>query len=304
MTDDLPSHFIDLVHDALLKSFWRKNSLLNFLRRHKIAESFLATWQETETKRTFVDRLLPKVEAHSKGSQIIKQMAVSLAEQMKFPDLEGWEDTPQKVQAAKDAVQALRQYLDLHREKAEELKAREETKKVARQRIQETIAKQQTLEDLSGRLTELSKKLGTQSAGYEFQNWFYDLVAFFEMTHRRPFVSGGRQVDGSITVEGTTYLVELKFTRQQANAPDVDNLLSKVNDKADNTMGIMVSMSGYSSPAILQASGRKTPLILMDFSHIYMVLGGTWMLPEVVSRLRRHASQTAQAFLPASEFGS
>jgi len=229
---------------------------------------------------------------------------VSLAEQVKFPDLEGWEDTPQKVQAAKEAVQALRQYLDLHKEKAEELKAREETKKVGRQRLQESIAKRQTLEGLSGRLTELSKQLGTQAAGYEFQNWFYDLVAFFEMTHRRPYVSGGRQVDGSVTVEGTTYLSELKFTNDQAGAPDVDTFLAKVNDKADNTMGIMVSMSGYSTTAIQQASGRKTPLILMDHSHVYLVLGGTWTLPEIVSRLRRHASQTGQAFLPASEFGT
>jgi hypothetical protein len=304
MPDDLPSHFIDLVHDTLLKSFWRKNALLNFLRRHKIAVGFLASWQETETKRLFLARLLPKLEAHKSGSQVLKQMAASLAEQVKFPDLEGWEDTSQKVQAAKEAVQALRQYLDLHKQKAEELKAREETKKVGRQRLQETIAKRHTLEGLSGRLTDLSKQLGTQAAGYEFQNWFYDLVAFFEMTHRRPYVSGGRQVDGSVTVEGTTYLSELKFTNGQAGAPDVDTFLAKVNDKADNTMGIMVSMSGYSTTAIQQASGRKTPLILMDHSHVYLVLGGTWTLPEVVSRLRRHASQTGQAFLPASEFGS
>ena len=61
MPEQLPSHFIDLVQDALLKSFWRKNTLLNFLRRHKIAEGFLATWQETETKRVFVGRLFPKL---------------------------------------------------------------------------------------------------------------------------------------------------------------------------------------------------------------------------------------------------
>jgi hypothetical protein len=116
-----------------------------------------------------------------------------------------------------------------------------------------------------------------------------DVVDFFEITHRRPYCSGGRQIDGSVTVEGTTYLTELKFT--------------KVNDKADNTMGIMVSMSGYSSTAIEQASGRKTPIILLDHSHIYLVLSGSWSLAEVVSRVRRHASQTARAFLPAAEFG-
>jgi hypothetical protein len=304
MSNDLPSHFIDLVQDAVLKSFWRKNALLNFLRRHKISENFLATWQETETKRIFVARLLPKLEAHEKGSQILKQMAVSLADQVKFPDLEGWEDTKEKVQAAKEAVQAIRQYLEIHKLKAEEIKAREETKKIAQEQLKKSIANRQTLEGLSDRLKELSKQLGTQGAGYEFQNWFYDLVVFFEMTHRRPYVTGGRQIDGSLTVEGTTYLTELKFTKDQASAPDVDTFLAKVNDKADNTMGIMVSMSGYSATAIQQASGRKTPLILMDYSHVYLVLGGTWALPEVVCRLRRHASQTGNAFLPPSDFGN
>jgi hypothetical protein len=302
--NDLPSHFIDLVHDALLKSFWRKTALLNFLRRHKISENFLGTWHESETKRLFVGRLLPKLEAHAKGSQIIRQMAASLADQDRFPDLEGWEDTPQKLESAAASVRSLRQYLESQAKKREETQEREETRKLARERLQQTIAERETLETFTKRLAELSKRLGTQAAGYNFQDWFYDLVAFFEIDNRRPYVHAGRQMDGSVTVEGTTYLTELKFTREQAGAPDVDTFLAKVNDKADNTMGIMVSMSGYSSVAIQQASGRKTPIILMDYSHIYLVLGGTWTLPEVVARLRRHASQTGQAFLAVKDFGS
>lgn len=303
MHEQLPSHFIDLVQDALLKSFWRKNALLNFLRRHKIAEIFLATWQETETKRVFVGRLFPKLESDSKGATVIKQMAVSLSDQGKFPDLEGWEDAQAKIQLAKESIGALRHYLDTQKQKADDAKMKEETRKAAHQRMQETIKKGQSLETLSEKLKELSKRIGTAGAGYEFQDWFFDVVDFFEMTHRRPYTSGGRQIDGSVTVEGTTYLTELKFTREQAAAPDVDTFLAKVNDKADNTMGIIVSMSGYSSTAIEQASGRKTPIILLDHSHVYLVLSGTWTLGELVSRVRRHASQTARAFLPASEFG-
>ena len=304
MSDYLLPHFIDLVQDALLKSFWRKNSLVVFLRRHKISATFLAGWQETETKRAFVARLLPQLESQEKGNQILKQMAASLVDQQKFPDLEGWEDTSQKIAAATEAVKALREYLASHKKRAEEEEARQEIRQMARERLQETIARRQTLEKLSDRLKELSKQLGTQAAGYEFQNWFYDLVVYFEMTHRRPYVSGGRQIDGSLDVEGTTYLAELKFTEAQAGAPDIDTFLAKVNDKADNTMGIMISMSGYSSTAIKQASGRKSPLLLMDFSHVYLVLGGIWSLPEVIGRLRRHASQTAVAFLPASDFAN
>ena len=170
--------------------------------------------------------------------------------------------------------------------------------------MQETIKKRQTLETLSEKLKELSNQIGTADAGYRFQDWFFDLVDFFEITQRRPYVSGGRQIDGSVTVEGTTYLIELKFTKEQSGAPDVDTFLAKVNDKADNTMGIMLSMSGYSSTAVAQASGRKTPIVLLDHGHIYLVLSGSWTLAEVVSRVRRHASQTARAFLPVSEFGA
>jgi hypothetical protein len=43
VSEDLPSHFIDRVHEALLRSFWRKTALPNFLRRHKISENFLTT---------------------------------------------------------------------------------------------------------------------------------------------------------------------------------------------------------------------------------------------------------------------
>jgi hypothetical protein len=114
-------------------------------------------------------------------------------------------------------------------------------------------------------------------------------------------VSAGRQIDGSVTVDGTTYLVELKFTANQADAPDIDVFFKKVTDKADNTMGIMVSISSYSSVAIEGASVPKTPLLLLDHGHLYALLGGTLTLPELIGRVRRHSSQTSRAYLSASE---
>ena len=115
-------------------------------------------------------------------------------------------------------------------------------------------------------------------------------------------MSAGRQIDGSLTFEGTTYLVELKFTGSQADATDVDSLRSKVDDKADNTMGVMVSISGYSSVAINQASGRKTTLLLLDAMHLYLFLSGTMSFSDIISRVRRHASQTGEAYLAVAKF--
>src|SRR5437868_13044875 len=108
MPGQLPSRFIDLIQDALLKSFWRKRTLLNFLRRHKISDGVLSTWHESESKRMFLGRILPKIEAHPQGAQVLQRMADSLVSQIKFPDLEGWEDSELKIQAAHESVLALK----------------------------------------------------------------------------------------------------------------------------------------------------------------------------------------------------
>jgi hypothetical protein len=123
------------------------------------------------------------------------------------------------------------------------------------------------------------------------------------MQNRRPYVHEGRQHDGSITVEGTTYIVELKFTSDQCGVGEVDSLLTKVNDKADNTMGILLSMAGFSTTAVKQASGRKTPLLLMDAAHIFLALSGTRSFEDVILRCRRHASQTGESYLAAPACG-
>ena len=126
---------------------------------------------------------------------------------------------------------------------------------------------------------------------------------YFEVNNRRPYKIEGRQIDGSVTIEGTTYLIELKFTTNQSDAPDIDSFKNKVITKADNTMGIMLSMSGYSAVAVKEASRDKTPLLLLDYKHLYMLLTGPLRFSDVVARVRRHSSQTGQAYLAVEDFG-
>lgn len=303
MREQLPPHYLELVADAALKSYWRRKALWTFLRRCGVAESFFATWVREESKRDLLNRLFPKLEANGDaGIRLINRMADSLIQQTAFPDLEGWEDSEQKKKEARQAVAALNEYRRSQRKEAEQ----ERDRKAARERAEEIQAeirrRGQDLQKLSDRLTNLSKELGTQQAGYDFQDWFYDLADYFEVVNRRPYVSNGRQIDGSVTVDGTTYLVELKFTRDQADSPHIDSLHKKVTSKADNTMGIMVSISGYSSVAINEASGPKTPLLLLEHNHIFLLLNGSITLEELICRVRRHSSQTGESYLPAHAF--
>lgn len=294
---------VNLIYEATLKTFWRKNALRRFLRQAGVAESFVNSWASDESKRTFMDRLFLKVADLPKGSDLLLGMADELVKPSSFPDLQGWEDSAVKIKEATAATAELRKAMASVNVQVQNEAERAAAQRRATDLRAETQRSQQTLASLEARLKTLAGKLGTQEAGYAFQDWFYDLVDFFEVPNRRPYKVAGRQIDGSITVSGTTYLVELKFTTEQAGSTDIDSLLKKVNDKADNTMGILVSMSGYSGVAVTEASGRKTPLLLMDHRHVYFLLASSATLGELVDRVRRHASQTGEALLPPEQFG-
>ncbi len=296
MPDQLPPHYVQLVWEATHKSFWRRQALHSFLRRCGIEEPFLATWTQEESKRDFLNRLFPRLESSEAGIRRINALADSLVEQRTFPDLEGWDESARMKEEAHRAVAALKLYRSKQTEKVAEERSRTESRKRVAELREQQFRKQQDLSKLQERLNSLASQQGTSKGGYAFQDWFYDLVAYFEIQHRRPYKTEGREIDGSVTVGDTTYLVELKFQNDPVGGPDVDVFRRKVESKADNTMGIMVSMSGYTGPAENAASGEKSPILLTDYQHLYAVLGGALKLQELISRIRQSASQTGRAF--------
>lgn len=264
----------------------------------------LATWSDDETKRDLLDRLFGDLVTTQEGKRLILRIAGNLIEQTSFPDLENWEDTAEKKRQAHEAVNRLREHQSVQEAKIQDERSRKKTQARFREHQERAAQAQTTLQKLTERLSELSNRLGTSEAGYDFQEWFYDLADFSEVQNRRPYVTNGRQIDGSVTISGTTYLVELKFTGKQADCSDVDSFYRKVTTKADNTMGIVVSISGYSSVAISEASGTRTPLLLLDHRHVYFVLHGVMTLAEVINRIRRYASQTGESYLSVDRFNT
>ena len=285
-----------------MKSFWRRNALRKFLIAANVGETYLATWSHDESKRDLLDRLFPTLQTNEKGKAIIIQMARSLSEQSTFPDLRNWEDSQLKIQDAHKAVQELRIYL---RQQDTNVSGRQEKKdNLARARLDHERIRRSLVDKskLQQQLDAMHCRVGTQEGGYEFQDWFYRLLDYCEITNRKHYNVDGREIDGSLTHEGTTYLVELKFTKNQCDVTEIDSLKAKVNKMADNTMGILVSIAGYSSNAVSDASGSKTTLLIFDASHLYLFLSGGMGFGEIISRVRRHASQTGEAYLLVNKF--
>lgn len=294
---------ITLVYEALLRSFWRKPALKKFLLSSHISESFISTWREDESKRNFLDRLFPKLQSSAKGKNVICHMAVNLSEQTSFPDLKGWEDSLQMIQSATDAIKDLKNYITKQNEEHQTEKEKQEFRARAEKERTEIKRSETDLMKLKNEFECLHNEIGTQNGGYAFEKWFFKLVDYCEIVCKKPYKTNGRQVDGAITIEGTTYLVELKFQKTQADAIDIDSLKAKVSKMADNTMAVIISVSGYSSVAITESSGSRTPLLLLDYSHLYLFLSGGMRFDEIITRIRRHSSQTGESYLSVNSFG-
>ncbi len=303
MDKRLTPAFIELTQDALLKVFWYKPSLRLFLQQHGIKESVLASWHAEQSKREFVTWLWPKLLRSTDGHKVVLSMARSLADMQYFPDLERREDTKYLIPEAKVAVMRLREQVFKINISLQESRDAERRRKAMQEEFSKRLAAQRSIEKLQDRLTELTPKLGTQTGGYDFEQWFYDLAVFFELDARPGYEADGRQIDGAVTIEGTTFLVETKFTREPVGSPAIDIFMAKIESKADNTMGLFVSIAGFNSGAIHAASKQRTPMLLLDHSHLYsLILRNVMTLPQVVSRIKRNASQTGKAYLAAADF--
>ncbi len=222
MNNKLSPAFIELTQDALLKAIWFKGSLRMFLIQHQISESALTQWSAEQSKREFIEWLWPKLVKDEKGQNAILGMARLLAEMRHFPDLERKEDTKERIPEAVEAINRLRTAVSEINETIRETKASEARRKAVMEELSKKQTAQQSLDKLQASTNCLVTKIGTQAGGYEFERWIYDLAIFFELEARPGYKAAGRQIDGAITIESTTFLVEAKLVKEPIGSPDID----------------------------------------------------------------------------------
>ncbi|SKA90289.1 Restriction endonuclease [Prosthecobacter debontii] len=303
MNKKLSLAFVELTQNALFKAIWFKGSLRMFLIQHQISETALAQWQADQSKREFIEWLWPRQVKDEKGQNAILGMARSLAEMNPFPDLERKEDTKERIPEAAEAINRLRRAVSEINETIRETRASEARRKAAIEEVAKRQAAQQSLEKLQTALNNLTSKIGTQESGYEFERWSYDLAIYFELEARPGYKATGRQIDGAITIEGTTFLIETKLVNEPIGSPNIDIFMAKIESKADNTMGLFISQSCFNEGAKLAASKQRTPMLLLDSGHVFnLIMRGEMTPPQVVSRIKRHAHQTGSSYLDASDF--
>ncbi len=152
--------------------------------------------------------------------------------------------------------------------------------------------------DLRQRLLEL-ETLDANPRGYAFERFLQDLFAAFKLDPRQPFRLTGEQIDGSLDIDGETYLVEARWHSK------LSGFSGKVDGKATWSRGLFISYGGFTEDG-LEAYSKKgaTSIIGITGQDLWFVVDGKVTLPDAIRLKARCAAETGQFYVSVLELAS
>lgn len=284
--------------DALRAVYWFKADLKSMLTRAGVPEQMVQAlpWDghKWQIVKTLVDRL---AKDPLNGTPIVDRLLNCLVEMdPTFPHLARLEDGPKKVREARDAITFLKDFLGHESLVDRAERARRERRTEAERVGQQTRDRQNAIRAVSKRFTDLCLVGDVRKRGIEFEKLLRELFKLYDLDPRGSFASPGEQIDGSITFDGRVLLVEARWWERQIDPREVRDFRAKVHDKLDSTIGLMISMSGYTKAAVQTAGGGgRILVVLMDGQDLAPVLQGLQDFTEVVRRKLRHAAEKGES---------
>lgn len=142
--------------------------------------------------------------------------------------------------------------------------------------------------------------LPPQQRGMRFEDAMMKLFAIegqrFERSYRR---GQGEQVDGALEVDGWYYLVECRWKDRPARWQEVMALQTQVRQSSRQTMGLFLSMNGWSPLAVsnLQRESQQG-VLLMDSNDLRAIVTGAVRLAESVRAKARYLALRGDPYLP------
>lgn len=119
---------------------------------------------------------------------------------------------------------------------------------------------------------------GRRKRGNMLELLLQDAFNLYEITARNRFTrnDGGEQIDGAFTLDGWYYIVEFKWVEKLSDIRQLDSLYGKPNRSGKQTMGLFLSINGWSDNVVpLLKQNTDKSIILMDGYDLRCILDQT-----------------------------
>jgi hypothetical protein len=217
-----------------------------------------------------------------------------------FSHLEKLEDGKTKAASAKRAVAALEALSGRNREIEEEQKQAEARRQSKHEEMLRNKGVRDRLEQLQKEFFGLISEV-PQRRGYRLEKLLRELFELFDLDPKASFRLVGEQIDGAFTFEAIDYLLEAKWQDQLVSIQDLDAFSGKLTRKLENTLGLFLSINGFSEDGVRAHSTGRRLMLLMDGSDLMAVLEGRIDLVQLLLRKRRAAAQTGNIYVKIHE---
>ena len=287
--------------EALCAVYWYKADLRSFLQQCLSNPSVLGTLDWNNYKRQIVSDL---VDHHTRGDQHIGDLTRLCHEVCgitSFGHLEQLDGGTEKAERARAAVAQLKRLVEPHEQAAKEQDDLTARQKRATEKLRTNAAVRQKLEDIKTRYMGLVVSPNVQGRGFELEKVMYDLFELFDLDPKASFRNTGEQIDGAFSLEGTDYLFEAKWQQVPVAAGDLDSFAAKVRRKLENTLGVFLSINGFSPDGVDAHSSGGAVVILMDGADLMGVLEERIDFVTLLLRKKRHAAQSGNIYLRLHE---
>lgn len=125
-----------------------------------------------------------------------------------------------------------------------------------------------------GRLERL-EGLSPQARGQSLNGLLADALKCWGISAAANERSRGEIDVRFVLASGHRFILEAKWQQQPADTGTVSKLQKRVRQRLAGTMGIVVSMSGFSSEAVADVKdGERLEVLLLDRTHVEAMLSG------------------------------
>ena len=146
-----------------------------------------------------------------------------------------------------------------------------------------------------------------QKRGILFEQLMNKLFKLEEILVRESFRrnEGGEQIDGSFELDGWYYLVECKWQSKMTSEQEVDGLLGKLGRSGVQTLGVFISVNGWSSNVVgLMKQNNDKRIFLMNGEDIQIALSGKVRLVDLLRAKKEALNLHSEPYVSTHQISS
>ena len=259
------------------------------------------TTNRTLSKRQIAPLILDALERRPDCAGTVRRLVEIAAQWSSFHLAHDEYEARATVHKARELLGTL-EVMEAREAKQRELAQKAEIARMERERV-ELLRRESEL--LLMMFDHLAATDDPQQRGYLLEDLLNRLFDAYSIPVVRSFRrnQGGEQIDGAFKLEGWHYLVECRWRDQLSSIGDLDTLAGKISRSGRQTMGLFLSVTGWSNKVVsLLKQNPNKAIIMMEGYDLRTVLSGQADLREFVLAKATKLNLQSDPFLSVAEF--